>query len=110
MGTNPSTGETWFPIDPGKSNASAVRSCLDGWIDSGATVLLPIYDLVTGNGNNAGVPHHRRRGVRADVALAAGDRQHPGLLRRVLPVYGRARRRLGAAARDRRTRPTSSAW
>ena len=53
MGTNPSTGETWFPIDPGKSNASAVRACLDGWIDSGATVLLPIYDLVTGTGNNA---------------------------------------------------------
>ena len=53
MGTNPSTGETWFPIDPGKSNASAVRSCLDGWITSKATVLLPIYDLVTGNGNNA---------------------------------------------------------
>ena len=53
MGTNPTTGETWFPIDPGKSNASAVRSCLDGWIDSGATVLLPIYDLVTGTGNNA---------------------------------------------------------
>jgi hypothetical protein len=53
MGTNPSTGETWFPIDPGKSNANAVRSCLDGWITSGATVLLPIYDLVTGNGNNA---------------------------------------------------------
>lgn len=53
MGTNPATGETWFPIDPGKSNASSVRACLDGWIDSGATVLLPIYDLVTGNGNNA---------------------------------------------------------
>jgi Flp pilus assembly protein TadG len=53
MGTNPATGETWFPIDPGKSNASAVRACLDGWIDSGATVLIPIYDIVTGNGNNA---------------------------------------------------------
>ena len=53
MGTNPATGETWFPIDPGKSNASSVRSCLDGWIDSGATVLLPIYDLVTGDGNGA---------------------------------------------------------
>ena len=58
MGTNPSTGETWFPIDPGKSNGGGgnadVRGCLDGWITSGATVLLPIYDLVTGGGNPAG--------------------------------------------------------
>lgn len=53
IGTNPSTGETWFPIDPGKSNKNTVRSCLDKWIQSGATVLVPIYDLVTGNGNNA---------------------------------------------------------
>jgi hypothetical protein len=53
IGTNPSTGETWFPIDPGKSNKNDVRSCLDGWIDSGATVLIPVYDLVTGNGNGA---------------------------------------------------------
>lgn len=53
IGTNPATGETWFPVDPGKSNSSSVRSCLDGWINSGATVLVPIYDLVTGNGNNA---------------------------------------------------------
>lgn len=53
IGTNPATGETWFPIDPGKSNSSSVRACLDGWINSGATILVPIYDLVTGNGNNA---------------------------------------------------------
>ena len=46
-------GEVWFPVDPGKSNASAVRSCLDGWIASGATVLVPIYDLVEGRGNGA---------------------------------------------------------
>jgi Flp pilus assembly protein TadG len=46
-------GEVWFPIDPGKSNASAVRSCLDGWISSGTTILVPVYDLVEGNGNNA---------------------------------------------------------
>jgi hypothetical protein len=53
IGTNPATGETWFPVDPGKSNSSSVRACLDGWIASGATVLIPVYDLVTGNGNNA---------------------------------------------------------
>lgn len=53
IGTNPGTGETWFPVDPGKSNANDVRNCLDGWIDSGATVLLPVYDIITGTGNNA---------------------------------------------------------
>jgi hypothetical protein len=53
IGTNPSTGETWFPADPGKSNKSDMRTCLDGWISSGATVLIPVYDVVTGNGNNA---------------------------------------------------------
>jgi hypothetical protein len=52
-GVNPATGEVWFPIDPGKSNAGTVRTCLDHWIDSGATVLVPIYDVVTGRGNGA---------------------------------------------------------
>jgi hypothetical protein len=52
-GVNPATGEVWFPIDPGKSNSSGVRACLDQWIHSKATVLVPIYDVVTGNGNNA---------------------------------------------------------
>ena len=46
-------GEVWFPVDPGKTNASAVRDCLDGWIASGATILVPIYDLVEGPGNGA---------------------------------------------------------
>jgi hypothetical protein len=53
IGTNPATGETWFPVDPGKSNKASMRACLDGWINSGATILVPIYDLVTGNGNGA---------------------------------------------------------
>ncbi len=51
FGTNPTTGETWFPIDPGKTNASDVRTCLDKWI--GEQVLVPIYDLVVGTGNKA---------------------------------------------------------
>ena len=53
IGTNPATGETWFPIDPGKSNKSSMRACLDHWIATGATVLVPMYDIVTGNGNSA---------------------------------------------------------
>jgi hypothetical protein len=44
---------TTFPGDPGKTNATDVRACLDGWINSGQTVLIPIYDTTTGNGNGA---------------------------------------------------------
>ena len=57
IGTNPATGETWFPIDPGGSNSSGVRACLDGLINSGATVLVPIYDIAAGNGNKKGSYH-----------------------------------------------------
>lgn len=56
LGTNPTNGETWFPIDPGKSNKNDVRKCLDDWIASGATVLIPIYDIFYsphGGGNTA---------------------------------------------------------
>jgi Flp pilus assembly protein TadG len=44
---------TTFPGDPGKSNSSGVRACLDQWISSGQTVLIPIYSTVVGPGNNA---------------------------------------------------------
>lgn len=42
-----------FPADPGKTNADDVRACLDGWIASGQTVLIPMYDIATGTGNSA---------------------------------------------------------
>jgi Flp pilus assembly protein TadG len=43
-----------FAGDPGKSNSSGVRACLDKWISPpGQTILIPIYDIVTGPGNNA---------------------------------------------------------
>lgn len=42
-----------FPGDPGKSNSSGVRACLDQWVANGQTVLIPIYDTVTGPGDNA---------------------------------------------------------
>ena len=42
-----------FPGDPGKTNADDVRACLDGWINSGQTVLIPIYDQISGGGNGA---------------------------------------------------------
>lgn len=45
-----------FPVyidgDPGKSNSSSVRACVDMWIANGATVLLPLWDHTVGNGNN----------------------------------------------------------
>lgn len=41
-----------FPGDPGKSNSSGVRACLDQLIDSGRTVLIPIYSTVSGPGDN----------------------------------------------------------
>ena len=42
-----------FPGDPGKSNSSSVRACLQQWIDNGQTILIPIYSTVVGPGNNA---------------------------------------------------------
>jgi hypothetical protein len=56
-----------FPADPGKTNASDVRACLDKWIASKQTVLIPIYDLVTGTGNNA---TYRVVGIAAFVLTA----------------------------------------
>lgn len=38
----PFTLPTQFPGDPGKTNASAVRACLQKWVDNGQTVLIPI--------------------------------------------------------------------
>jgi Flp pilus assembly protein TadG len=42
----------FFPGDPGKTNASDVRACLQQWVDNTETVLIPIIDVVTGQGNN----------------------------------------------------------
>jgi hypothetical protein len=47
------TMPTTFPADPGKTNADAVRDCLADWITTGQTVLIPIYDTVSGTGNSA---------------------------------------------------------
>lgn len=56
-----------FPADPGKTNSNDVRACLDGWIASGQTVLIPMYDLATGTGNNA---TYRIIGIAAFVLTA----------------------------------------
>jgi hypothetical protein len=44
---------TTFPADPGTTNADVVRTCLDRWISSKQAVLIPIYSVVSGTGNNA---------------------------------------------------------
>ena len=40
-----------FDADPGSSNSDGVRACLQKWIASGQTVLVPIYSSTTGHGN-----------------------------------------------------------
>ncbi len=48
------TFPVWIPGEPGAHNGSDVRACLDGWIASGATVLIPVFDACQPcNGNNA---------------------------------------------------------
>lgn len=48
------TFPTWVPGEPGAHNGSDVRACLDRWIASGATLLIPIFDACQPcNGNNA---------------------------------------------------------
>ena len=42
---------TWVIGDPGKSNSTAVRDCLDTWIRDRTTVLIPTWDQVVGQGN-----------------------------------------------------------
>lgn len=44
---------TEFPGDPGKTNASAVRACLEQWRSTGTTVLIPIVEP-----NNGGDPNN----------------------------------------------------
>ncbi len=44
----------WVPGEPGAHNGNDVRACLDAWIASGATVLIPVFDACQPcNGNNA---------------------------------------------------------
>lgn len=44
----------WIPGEPGVHNGSDVRACLDKWIASGATVLVPLWSTCSAcNGNNA---------------------------------------------------------
>jgi Flp pilus assembly protein TadG len=60
-----------FSGDPGKSNSAEVRACLDHWITPpGQTVLIPIYDVITGTGNNT---VYRITGVAQFVIASRGQ-------------------------------------
>lgn len=59
-----------FDGDPGKTNSSGVRACLDQWVANQQTVLIPIYDTTTGTGNGA---KYRITGVAAFVLTDIGQ-------------------------------------
>jgi Flp pilus assembly protein TadG len=58
IGTNPADGETWFPAGNGKMNTSALRACLDKYISTGATVLIPIYDTLSSKPSGDNLAYH----------------------------------------------------
>ena len=71
---NPELGfPVWVTGDPGKSNSNGVRDCVDYWIDNGQTVLIPLWDQVTGTGNST---QFRVVGLAAFVLTA---RDQPGV-------------------------------
>ena len=95
-----------LPVDidgsKGKTNSSQVRTCLDYWIDSGQTVLIPIYDTVTKDkGDNV---YH----VIAVAAFVLTSREQPavdnirGYFVEIFPTNPIP----GVSARSRRARTT----
>lgn len=73
----PDNPEFTLPVDidgsKGKTNAIQVRTCLDEWISSGQTVLIPIFDTVTKvNGDNV---YH----VIAVAAFVLTSREQPAV-------------------------------
>ena len=57
-GTNPVDGETWFPAGNGKMNSNELRACLDQYIASGTTVLIPIYDTLSSKAAGDNLAYH----------------------------------------------------
>ncbi len=112
----PFTLPAQFPGDPGKTNASEVRACLEQWVDNGETVLIPIVYAAndpaapagcrTGqNGNNFTFCIKATRRVQDHRLLAAGGRPDQRDVPGHHPLLG-GRRRSGLASRCRPARPT----
>jgi hypothetical protein len=85
----PNNPEMSFPVwitgDPGKSNSNSVRDCVDYWIDNGATVLIPMWDQVTGTGNNT---EFRIVGLAAFVLTARSQPAIDSIQGRFVGYYG----------------------
>jgi len=74
----------WMDGDPGKSNSSGVRACVNKWIAEGTTKLIPLWDKVRGTGNN--VEYHLT-GIAAFVLLDYDQQAVDNLRGRFVEYY-----------------------
>jgi hypothetical protein len=85
---NPNNPEMTFPVwlagDPGKSNSSRVRECVDKWIENKTTVLIPLWDEVRGQGNSV---EFRIRGLAAFQLVDRGQPAIDSITARFLEYY-----------------------
>jgi len=79
------TFPTWVDGDPGKSNSSGVRACIDQWIAQGTTMLVPLWDEVRGTGNNV---EYRLVGIAAFILLDYEQQAVDNLTGRFVEYYG----------------------
>ena len=77
----------WVAGDPGKTNAGGtnrVRDCVDSWIRNSATVLIPTWERVRGQGNNF---EFRITGLAAVVLTARGQPAIDNITARFVEYY-----------------------
>ncbi len=74
----------WLTGDPGKTNAMGVRDCLSTWEQNGATVLIPTWDSVRGQGNNF---EFRITGLAAVVLLSHSNPSVDNITARFVEYY-----------------------
>ena len=112
IGTNPGDGETWYPAGNGKMNTSALRTCLDKYIASGTTVLIPIYDTLSSKPSGDNLAYHIV-GLAAFVLTAGSSRPSTRSRATSLDYYAalqRAGRHGMDAAQTRATSRHSWGW
>ena len=64
-----------FPGDPGKTNASSVRACLQQWVDNQQTVLIPIVEVHDRRPEQRqSVRHRRQRATASAIASSPSPR------------------------------------
>ena len=80
----------WISGDPGKSNSHehadqpGVRKCIDKWIDNKATVLIPLWREIRGQGNSV---EYEITGLAAFVLLDRGQPAIDSLVARFVEYY-----------------------